>query len=210
MDRPVGFLSLSDYARIRGIKYQAAWNRYKAGKIPGATKINGEILVSKEEFADLEIDQKAVSPDLNKVCVYARVSDPKKKDQLENQAKRCSAWAEQNGYQIVRVAKERGSGLNDNRKVLNSVLKDMQYGTLIVEHKDRLTRYGFNQLKLLMEMTGREILVINTVEDDTTDIINDLISIIYSFSARLYGKRRSERAKTAIEALGLKERGEEK
>lgn len=203
-----GYLTLADYARIRGIKYQAAWNRYKAGKISSAIKHNNRILVSKEEFADIEIETNIKKPDKNKACIYARVSDPKKKDQLNSQAKRCANWAQQNGYQIVRIAKEKGSGLNDNRRVLNSVLKDTNYGTLIIEHKDRLTRYGFNQLKLLMEMTGREILVINTIEDDTTDLINDLISVIYSFSARLYGKRRTERATKAIKALGVENKTE--
>lgn len=200
--RPVGYLTLSDYARIRHIGYQGAWKRYKAGKIPSAIKHDGEILVSKEEFADFELAaEPKESPDPNKVCVYARVSDPKQKEALDRQAQRCVDWAVLNGYQVVRVVKEYGSGLNDNRKRLESVLRDRSFGTLIVEHKDRLSRYGFRHIKLLLELTGREVLVINEAQDDVTDLVNDLVSVIYSFSARLYGKRRSERAKAAIAAL---------
>lgn len=194
---------LRDYARIRGIGYRAAWNRFKAGTIPGAYKdASGHIIVPETAFAEVELERDKPARDPHAACVYARVSDPTKGDQLEAQASRVSQWCTTRGYSVVRVAKEKGSGLNDSRRVLTSVLKDPSWSVLVVEHKDRLTRFGANYIIVLLEQQGRRVEVINTATDETSDLINDLVSVIYSFSARLYGKRRSERAKAALVALG--------
>ena len=78
----------------------------------------------------------------------------------------------------------------------NKVLKLLQknnYRILIVKHKDRLTRFGFNFIKTLLEDKGVKVEVVNEAEDETSDLMQDLISIIYSFSARMYGLRRSKR-----------------
>lgn len=197
---------LRDYARIRGIGYRAAWNRYKAGTIPGAYKdASGHIIVPESAFADVELEKDTPTVSPNSACVYARVSDPTKGDQLDAQATRVSQWCVANGMKVVRVAKEKGSGLNDNRRVLTSVLKDDSWSVLVVEHKDRLTRFGANYIITLLEQQGRRVEVINTAEDEKSDLINDLVSVIYSFSARLYGKRRSERAQAAVVALGVQD-----
>lgn len=96
---------------------------------------------------------------------------------------------------------EVGSGVNDKRRKLTALLKRDDWGTLIVEHKDRLTRFGFEWFRLFAEQTGRRILVVNEAADDRTDLIQDLVSIIYSFSARLYGRRRAERAQRIVRLL---------
>ncbi|MBT9130932.1 MAG: hypothetical protein DDT41_01228 [candidate division WS2 bacterium] len=62
-----------------------------------------------------------------------------------------------------------------------------------MEHKDRLTRFGFNYLKVLFEESGMEIEVINESQNDKNDLMQDFVSIITSFCARLYGLRRSRR-----------------
>ena len=97
------------------------------------------------------------------------------------------------GYQIVEVVKEVGSGVNDNRKKLKKLLESDSWGTLIVEHKDRLTRFGFNYIEILLNKEGRKIEVVNLAEDEKSDLMQDLVSIIYSFSAKMYGFRRSKR-----------------
>ena len=97
------------------------------------------------------------------------------------------------GYQIVEVVKEVGSGVNDNRKKLKKLLESEDWGTLIVEHKDRLTRFGFNYIEILLNKEGRKMEVVNLAEDEKSDLMQDLVSIIYSFSAKMYGLRRSKR-----------------
>jgi len=69
------------------------------------------------------------------------------------------------------------------------LLNQSDYKILLVEHKDRLTRFGFNYIKSWFENTGRRVEVVNEADDDKTDLMQDLVSIIYSFSARLYGLR---------------------
>ena len=118
------------------------------------------------------------------------------KDLLERQAERLKEYAILNGYKIKQVVKEFGSGLNDERKQLTKILKENKYDKIIVEHKDRLTRFGFNWIQLL---TGNRIEVINEAKEKDEDITKDLISIIHCFSTRIYGLRRSQRIKTKVE-----------
>ncbi len=59
-------------------------------------------------------------------------------------AQRLKEYAIARGYRIYKIAEEIGSGVKDNRKKLNQLLQDKNYNKLIVEHKDRLTRFGFN------------------------------------------------------------------
>ena len=68
-------------------------------------------------------------------------------------------------------------------------MKD-DWDILIVENKDRLTRFGFNYIELLLNKLNKKIIVVNKNDNDKTDLMSDLISIIYSFSARMYGLRK--------------------
>jgi putative resolvase len=64
---------------------------------------------------------------------------------------------------------------------------------IVVEHKDRLTRFGFKYIETLLTMQGRSIEVVNITENPIEDLVADMVSILYSFSARLYGQRRAKR-----------------
>lgn len=86
-----------------------------------------------------------------------------------------------------------GIGLNDNRKKLIDLFNDKTVDVIIVEHKDRLTRFGFNYIKTLLAMQNRKIEVVNQVIDEREDLITDFTSIITSFCARVYGQRRTKR-----------------
>lgn len=193
-------MKLSEYARLHDIQYRAAWERFRLGRIPGAYK---------DEVGTIIVPDKTESASLHDAAVYARVSDPsKRKTQLIAQQKRVEEWAIANGYRIVVSVAEVGSGVNDKRRRLSALLKREDWGTLIVEHKDRLTRFGFNWFSLFIEAQGRQIIVINEASDDRTDLVQDLIAIIYSFSARLYGQRRSKKAVMMVNMLTENESGE--
>ena len=79
--------------------------------------------------------------------------------------------------------------INDGRKKLMSLLKDPSITRIVVEHKDRLTRFGFNYIK---ELWHGEI-IINEVDNDEHDLMQDFVSLVTSLVARLYGRRRSKR-----------------
>ena len=87
--------------------------------------------------------------------------------------------------------------MNDNRKELNKLL-EIKYKYIVIEHKDRLTRFGFNYLETLLSRLGTEIIVINRDKEDETDLIKDFISIITSYCCRLYGMRRCKTKKEKI------------
>ena len=130
------------------------------------------------------------------VVLYARTSSSQNKKLLDEQAKRLELYAISKGYKIKQIIKEFDSGLNDSRKQLTKILKENQYDKIIVEHKDMLTRFGFNLINLL---TDNRIEVINESKEKDEDLTQDLISIIHCFSARLYGLRRSKRLKLEIQ-----------
>jgi predicted site-specific integrase-resolvase len=90
--------------------------------------------------------------------------------------------------------------VNDSRLKLVALLKNMSITTIVVEHRDRLTRFGFHYLETLLETQGRKIEVVNMAENDKEDLIADLVAIIYSFTARLYGQRRAKRKTERIVA----------
>jgi predicted site-specific integrase-resolvase len=179
------YIKLCDYAKNHSVTYRTAWNRFNAGKIPNSFKnADGQILIEV-------VNEKNI--DWTKVAIYARVSSNKNRADLDKQAKRLTQYATAKGYQIVEVIKEVGSGVNDNRKKLKKLLESEKWGTLIVEHKDRLTRFGFNYIEVLLNKESRKIEVVNLAEDEKSDLMQDLVSVIYSFSAKLYGLRKSKR-----------------
>jgi len=86
-----------------------------------------------------------------------------------------------------------GSGLNDRRPKRLKVLQDPRGTRIVVEHPDRLTRFGFHYLQTWMAERGCVIEVINEVTQDREDLRKDFVSLVTSFVARLYGLRRSRR-----------------
>ena len=188
-------IKLSVYARKLGISYRTAHRWFKAGKIPGYQADTGAIIVTDP----LVVTIPATRP--QKAAIYTRVSAAENKGNLEDQARRLSDYCAAKGYQVVAVVKEIGSGVNDTRPKLLKLLTDPTITLIVVEHKDRLTRFGFNYIERLLAMQGRQIEVINPstgsgqalAENGKEDLIQDFVSIVTSFCARLYGQRRSRR-----------------
>lgn len=179
-------MKLSDWAKKVGISYRRAWQLFKDGKLPNAYKLpSGTIIV--------EEDKKIVNLSEKTVAIYARVSSNENKSNLKRQAERLKEYAIAKGYKIQHIVKEVGSGVNDARPKLISLLRKRDYNILLVEHKDRLTRFGFNYIKLLVEEHGKDIEVVNNSDDEKEDLIQDFVAVIYSFSAKLYGLRRAKR-----------------
>ena len=182
-------MKLSQYAKKLGICYRTAWNQFNNNLIPGAYKLPTGTIIVPDNIIENNNQKYGV-------ILYARTSSSQNKKLLDEQAKRLELYAISKGYKIKQIIKEFGSGLNDSRKQLTKILKENQYDKIIVEHKDRLTRFGFNLINLL---TNNRIEVINESKEKDEDLTQDLISIIHCFSARLYGLRRSKRLKLEIQ-----------
>jgi predicted site-specific integrase-resolvase len=187
-------MKLSQYAKKLGLTYKTAFNHYNKKLIPGAYQLaTGTIIVPDDFFnsgSDLGVKYGVV--------LYARTSSSSNKKLLEEQCKRLEMYAIVNGYKIKNIVKEFGSGLNDSRPKLTKILKDGNYDKIVVEHKDRLTRFGFNWFQVL---TNNRIEVINESKTEDEDITRDLISIIHCFAAKIYGLRRSRRKAIEIKNM---------
>ncbi len=191
-------MKLSEYARQKGVTYRTAQNHWYKGLLKGEQLATGTIVIFEEDCF-------AVKNKNLQVATYARVSSTQNKDNLDKQQSRLIDYANAKGYQTAFNIKEVGSGLNDTRPKLLELLSNKNIDIILVEHKDRLTRFGFKYIETLMDIQGRKIEVINNLDDDKDDLIQDFISIITSFCARIYGQRRSKRnAEKLIKELNVK------
>lgn len=173
-------IKLSQYAALHGVTYRTAWNRYKLGKIPNAKlDSTGHVVID---------DSKPCVPE--KTAVYARVSSSENKSNMISQSKRVQEFCAAKGWVVSAVVEECGSGLNDSRQKLLKLITDPTVTRIVVEHKDRLTRFGYNYISALWK---GELVVINEAAGDEKDLMQDFVSLVTSFTARLYGRRRSKR-----------------
>jgi putative resolvase len=183
-------MKLSQYAKKVGVTYRTAFRWWQNGDIKGYQLPSGTIVVTEgEERQESRAGQ---------VVIYARVSSHEHRANLERQAERLEDYCAAKGYQVSRVVKEIGSGVNDTRAKFLALLEDQRIHTIVVEHKDRATRFGFRYLDTLLKGQGRTLEVVNLEENNREDLLTDLVSIIYSFAARLYGQRRAKRKTEAI------------
>ena len=186
-------MKLSDWARQQGISYITAWRWFWAGKLPVPARQlpTGTILVE------------APCPE-GITVLYARVSSADQREDLERQVQRLQAFAQEQGWTEVKVVTEIGSGLNGKRKKLLRVLQDPTVIRIVVEHRDRLARFGFDLLKAAMAASGQHVVVVEEGEV-TDDLVQDVLEILTSACGRLYGRRSAKRrAQQALEAMGCK------
>src|ERR1051326_5430297 len=183
-------MKLSAYAKQLGIHYDTAYRMWQRGELAGYQLPSGTIIVTVPET------QPASRP--QKVAVYARVSAAENRKNLDNQAERVAAFCAAKGWQVAKVVKECGSGVNDQRPQFLALLGDTSISHIVVEHQDRCSRFGVAYIQTLLKSQGRELVIVNEVEEGQEDLMQDLVAIITSFCARLYGRRRASRKKTEL------------
>lgn len=128
---------------------------------------------------------------------YSRVSLPKQKNDLKTQTKRLYDFATSNGYLIKDQIEDVKSGMSfEDRKGFVKLLKKVtnyEVKNVIIEHKDRLVRFGFELVKILFEKYGTNIIIISDDETNKTyeqELTDDLLSIIHYYSMKSYSYRR--------------------
>jgi predicted site-specific integrase-resolvase len=188
-------MKLSQYAKKAGISYKTAWRWYKAGTLDAYQTPTGMVVVRDPHMERIGS---------GRIALYARVSSADQKSDLERQVQRLRDYAAARGYQVAKEVTEIASGLNESRPKFLKLLADPTIGTIIVEHKDRSTRFGWNYITTLMEAQGRRMEAV--FPDDTSDdLVNDFVSIITSMAARMYGRRgsrrKAERIKQCVEQV---------
>jgi putative resolvase len=179
-------MKLRDWAKQQGVSYRTAWRWFHDGRVPVRQMPSGTILAGTKGPAPVPAEP-------HSVVVYTRVSSSENRVNLDTQADRVSSFCIANGWRIASVVKEVGSGVNDRRPKLMSLLRNPEAAVIVVEHRDRLTRFGFHYIETFLAQQGRSILVLNEAGGEHEDIIQDFVAIVTSFCARLYGQRRSKR-----------------
>lgn len=183
-------IKISKLAKDLGITKATLYNWRLKGQINFVKSSTGRNFVTKQTYNELlNIKQNQQQ----NVVIYCRVSSTMNKSNLQSQKQRLISYCCARGYKIHKIIQQFGSGLNDKRPKLQKLLLQGNYTKIIVQHKDRLTRFGFNYLKVLLSNCGKCIQVVNQVQDNKQDLIQDFVSIVTSFCARIYGQRRSKR-----------------
>lgn len=128
-----------------------------------------------------------------KTVLYARVSSTGQSDDLKRQINQLETFALSRGY-CYEIYQDIGSGLNFNRKEFNRLIMEILSGKVlrvVVNYKDRLMRFGFELFEILCQTNNTDIVIINQTEviSFQEELTKDLIAIITTFSAKLYGAR---------------------
>jgi len=183
-------MKLSTYAKQHGISYKTAWRWYKAGMLDAYQTETGTVIIR---------DPQQVQQGTGRIALYARVSSAGQKEELVRQLERLKDYAAARGYQVAKEVTEIASGLNDQRPKLEKLLADTSIGTIVVENRDRLTRFGSHYIETLLEAQGRHLEMV--FPSDTGDeLVDDFVAVITSMSARIYGRRQSKRRAEKIKA----------
>ncbi|EMT38053.1 putative site-specific integrase-resolvase [Thermoanaerobacter thermohydrosulfuricus WC1] len=189
-------LSMQKVKEIYSISRRTLINWEKEGLITPLRTPKGRRRYRKEDIEKLlgMIEEKPKPT----VVLYARVSTKKQEEYLKNQIRRLEECANFQGWQYE-VISEIASGVNENRRGLLKLLNKIKRGEVekvVIEYPDRLVRFGFEYLKFFMESFGVELIVLDGKEDEedaNKELAEDLIAIVTSFAARIYGQRGSKK-----------------
>lgn len=158
-----------------------------------------------EEQLNKFLNKKELSiPKIKENIIYCRVSSVNQKQDLKNQKSILETYCLNLGIKNPIFIEEIGGGLNFKRKQFLNIVDKINNGNvekLIIAHKDRFSRFGFELIQHLCEKNNTEIIILNNESiSPEQEMVNDLMTIIHCFSSRLYGLRNYKKSlKKAIE-----------
>jgi putative resolvase len=187
-------VNLTEWAKAQGVNPHTAYRWFRNGTLPvPATRVGPRMIL-------VNIDANTSPGVVGGVGLYARVSSHDQKADLERQVARLSEWSVKAGHPVVRIESEIASGMNGSRMKARRLLADPKVTTVVVEHRDRLGRMNTELVEAALEGAGRRLVVLDDGEVDD-DLVRDMVEVLTSFCARLYGRRSAKnRARKALEA----------
>ncbi|WP_343105513.1 IS607 family transposase [Neomoorella humiferrea] len=200
-------LTISKAAKKLGVHPNSLRNWEKRGLIKPVRFPGGQRRYSMDELNKL-LQSGQLTGEREAVVLYARVSTKKQADagNLERQMERLRQYAGEHGFTIRAEFADVASGLNQKRRGLANVLKlaeQGEYKKLIIEYPDRLARFGYSYIERHLKYCGVEIIAIaeKEPEDAQSELVKDLLAIVTSFSARLYGARGGKKVRQGFREL---------
>lgn len=179
----------------------------KEGLIKTITMPNGRYDYNKESV--YKLFNKGVD---RKTYLYARVSTPKQKPDLENQINMLKQFCFSNGYCVNKIFSDIASGISfEKRKEFFNMLDDIVSGKverILITYKDRLSRVGFELFYHLFKKYDTEILIMSEVGSqklDSEEIFEEIVSLLHCYSMKLYSKRKDKKIREIIESDGNEE-----
>lgn len=170
----------------------------------------GKVKVIINPSGRYEYDNKSVYAFINKdiekkTYLYARVSTPKQKKDLQNQIELLKTYCFSNGININGIYSDVASGISfekriDFFKLLDEVIAG-KVEKVIISYKDRLSRVGFELFDNLFKKFGANIIVISevgSVKLDSEEIFEEIVSLLHCYSMKLYSKRKDKTIKQII------------
>ncbi|GAA1383160.1 IS607 family transposase [Catellatospora chokoriensis] len=187
-------MNLAEWARAQGVSPHTAYRWFREGTLPvPATRVGPRTIL-------VNVEANAGPGPVAGVGLYARVSSHDQKADLDRQVARLSRWAAQAGHVVVRIESEVASGMNGSRTKARRLLADPKVTTVVVEHRDRLGRMNTELVAAALSASSRRLVVLDDGEVDD-DLVWDMVEVLTSFCARLYGRRSAkDRARKALEA----------
>ena len=172
--------------RLKAIRTSGGHRRYKLSDLE---KFIGEHHAEGKETDDVI------------VATYARcsTSNQKQHGDIDRQSQRLSEYCAKKKYKVEYIIKDMGSGLNDKRKgfiKLCDLVVNGKINKVVIEHKDRLTRFQYNLIEFFFNSYGVEIELLDKKEyTEQEELVNDMMMLIASFSGRLYSARQRKENK---------------
>ena len=181
-----------DFAGLLGVSVKTLqrWDR------EGILKANRTPTVRRYYTYDQYLQFKGINIeyDKRKVVIYARVSTKNQRDDLQNQTAFLRQFCNARGMIVDQCIEDYGSGLNYNRRKWNGLLDEVmeqKVKTIVITHKDRFIRFGYDWFERFCMKFHTTILVVNNEElSPQEELVQDIISILDVFSCRLYGLRK--------------------
>ena len=185
-------MNLAAWAERNGVARVTAYRWFRAGLLPVPAQRVGRLILVDEPTGKVGV--------CGGTAVYARVSSADQKADLDRQVARVTAWATTQQIPVDKVVTEVGSALSGHRRTFLALLRDPSVTRIVVEHRDRLCRFGSECVQAALAAQGRELVVVDTAEVDE-DLVRDMTEILTSMCARLDGKRAAQnRARRALAA----------
>jgi len=191
----IEFISIREASQLTGINPQTLRKMGDEGKIKCYKTLTGQRKFDKhylETMCTGSSNDAEINETTKQNFIYARVSSKKQVDDLARQIEYVKrSRPEYSSYiSITDIA----SGVNFNRKGLGEILDASLRGTLgevIIAHRDRLSRFGYDLIKLIIEKKGGKITVLDDQQNKSTEqeLSEDLLSIIHIYSCRQMGRR---------------------
>lgn len=181
-----------EFANLLGVSVKTLQRWDKSGKLLAKRTAGDHRYYTHSQY--LEYIGEPVNVEQGAVVIYARVSNRNQKDDLKNQIEFLRTFANARGIILSEIITDIGSGMNFNRKNWNKLIdliQERKIKTVIIAHKDRFVRFGFDWFERFINKCGGEIIVVNNEKlSPQEELIQDLISIIHVFSCRIYGLRK--------------------